>query len=47
MSDLYSEQHRELQEQHGTRQLADRLEQIIVEPRINTPGFLHREPVDE
>lgn len=35
MSDFYSEQHRQLQDQHQTRPLADRLQQIIVETQIS------------
>lgn len=34
MSDFYSPQHRQLQEQHDTVKLADRLEQIIVEQQV-------------
>lgn len=37
MSQFYSEQHRQLQDQHDTRKLADRLEQIIVEQQISEP----------
>ncbi len=35
MSDFYSPQHRQLQEQHDTVNLADRLEQMIVEQQIS------------
>jgi len=35
MSEFYSEQHRQLQDQHDTRNLADRVQQIIVENRIS------------
>jgi len=35
MSDFYSEQQRQLQNQHETRNLADRLEQLIVEEQIS------------
>ena len=35
MSDFYSQQHRELQGQHDTHNLADRLQQIIVENQIS------------
>lgn len=35
MSDIYSEQHRQLQDQYQTRLLADRLEQIIVETHVS------------
>ncbi|MGY6275238.1 pyridoxamine 5'-phosphate oxidase family protein [Methylomonas sp. MgM2] len=35
MSNFYSEQHRRLQDQHQTRPLADRLEEIIVETQIS------------
>lgn len=31
MGDLYSKQQRQLQHQHDTRNLADRIQQIIVE----------------
>jgi predicted pyridoxine 5'-phosphate oxidase superfamily flavin-nucleotide-binding protein len=42
MSDFYSEQQRQLQDQHQTRPLADRLEQIIVESQISAQhqGFI-------
>lgn len=35
MSDFYSEQQRQFQDQHETRKLADRLEQIIVETQVS------------
>lgn len=35
MSNFYSEQHRQLQDQNDTRKLADKLEQIIIENQIN------------
>lgn len=35
MSQLYSQQHRLLQDQHETRQLADRVQQIIVENQVS------------
>lgn len=35
MSDFFSSQQRQLQEQHDTRNLADRLEQIIVEKQVS------------
>lgn len=34
MSDIYNERHRELQDQFGTRQLADRVDQVIVRDRL-------------
>ncbi|MCX7178362.1 MAG: pyridoxamine 5'-phosphate oxidase family protein [Proteobacteria bacterium] len=35
MSDFYSRQHQQLQDQHDTRNLAERIQQIIVEDRIS------------
>jgi len=35
MSEFYSEQHRQLQDQYATRNLADRLEQMIVETEVS------------
>lgn len=35
MSDFYSKQHRQLQDQHETRNLADRVQQIIVENQVS------------
>ncbi len=35
MSHLYSPQHRQLQDQHETRNLADRVEQLIVEKQVS------------
>ncbi|MGR8930006.1 MAG: pyridoxamine 5'-phosphate oxidase family protein [Gammaproteobacteria bacterium] len=35
MSDFYSKHHRQLQDQHNTRNLADRLQQIIVEKQVS------------
>ncbi len=35
MSQFYSEQHRQLQDRHDTRKLADRLEQFIVEQQVS------------
>ena len=35
MNEFYSEQHRQLQDQHDTRNLADRVQQIIVEDRVS------------
>lgn len=37
MSNFYSEHHRQFQERHDTRKLADRLQQIIVETQISEP----------
>ena len=46
MSDFYSEQHRRLQDQHDTRNLADRLEQIIVETQVSEPHLTFIESRD-
>lgn len=42
MNDLYGQQHLSLQEQFGTRNLADRVEQLIVRPELEDPhkGFI-------
>ena len=37
MTNIYSQQHRHLQEQHETVNLADRLEQMIVEKEVSEP----------
>ena len=35
MNEMYSQQHRQLQDQHDTRNLADRVQELIVENQIN------------
>lgn len=46
MTELYSPQHRQLQDQHDTRHLADRVQQIIVENQVSEQHQLFIESRD-